>query len=226
MKTRLLQIPEGRLSRLHGLPLHRWRLALAPEDLSRSERATPSAKMGTTRPIGSFLRIGRKTGRPKQPLGGTKQKSSPIRTLCTTGLRHDLIMSSPRDRLKQAMLESGFTPPTEAWLKHKLLFSRSTITSALNGNRAISRRAAQAFAKAFNVDPGWILYGSEVLNLQRDTEELAEILLYAASLPDREAKLLLLALEKRFGASSRQGLFSDLSAKNEAKEPPVRRKRS
>lgn len=69
-------------------------------------------------------------------------------------------MTEPKDRLKMARQKAGFDSPTDAARAFKEL-NVNTLISNENGNRPISRKAAEKYAKLFDVDPGWILFGSE-----------------------------------------------------------------
>lgn len=65
----------------------------------------------------------------------------------------------PKDRLRLARERAGFKSPTEAAranLRPKL--NVNTLISHENGNREISRQAANRYAQAFGVKAGWILY--------------------------------------------------------------------
>lgn len=66
----------------------------------------------------------------------------------------------PKDRLKQARLAAGYETPSDAAraLKNKGI-NKNTLISHENGNRAISRKAAEKYAKVFGVRAGWLLYG-------------------------------------------------------------------
>ena len=66
----------------------------------------------------------------------------------------------PRHRLIQARKDAGFDTPSEAARAHKRTINVNTLISHENGNRDISRKAAEKYGAAFGVDPGHILYGS------------------------------------------------------------------
>lgn len=72
-------------------------------------------------------------------------------------------METPNDRLRQARAAAGYATPTKAAesLKTSHGLNRNTLTSHENGHRAVSRTAAVMYGRAFNVDPGWILYGHQ-----------------------------------------------------------------
>ena len=65
----------------------------------------------------------------------------------------------PRHRLIQARTKAGFATPSDAARAHKRTINQNTLISHENGNRAISRKAAEKYGAAFHVDPGWILFG-------------------------------------------------------------------
>lgn len=64
----------------------------------------------------------------------------------------------PKDRLKTARDKAGFNSPTDASRVYRDI-NQNTLISHENGNRAISRKAAERYGQAFGVDPGWILFG-------------------------------------------------------------------
>ncbi|WP_375695970.1 S24 family peptidase [Bartonella sp. AC67GZZY] len=64
----------------------------------------------------------------------------------------------PKDRLKIARKNAGYTTPSEAARTIPAL-NQNTLISHENGNRGISRQIAELYGQVFNVDPGWILYG-------------------------------------------------------------------
>ncbi|MFC0246430.1 helix-turn-helix domain-containing protein [Falsochrobactrum ovis] len=64
----------------------------------------------------------------------------------------------PKDRLKLARRNAGFERPTDAARAHKEI-NQNTLISHENGNRPVSKNAAQKYAQLFGVDAGWILYG-------------------------------------------------------------------
>ncbi len=85
--------------------------------------------------------------------------ASTIRTPWTVEIGHKVRMNTPKDRLRQARIAAGFDSPTEAARAHERLLNQNTLISNENGNREISRKAAEKYAKAFGVEAGWILYG-------------------------------------------------------------------
>lgn len=64
----------------------------------------------------------------------------------------------PNERLKKARANAGYTSPTEVSDAFRDI-NKNTYISHENGNRAISKKAAARYAEAFQVDPGWLLYG-------------------------------------------------------------------
>lgn len=81
------------------------------------------------------------------------------RTLCTIGLWHNKEMNQePKDRLKIARRDAGYNSPTDAAAAIRSI-NKNTLISNENGNRDISRKAAENYAIAFGVSAGWLLYG-------------------------------------------------------------------
>lgn len=72
-------------------------------------------------------------------------------------------MEQPKDRLKYARSKAGFENPTAASKAFREL-NVNTLISHENGNRDISRKAAERYAKAFGVEAGWILFDGEAVN--------------------------------------------------------------
>jgi SOS-response transcriptional repressor LexA len=68
-----------------------------------------------------------------------------------------------KDRLAQAMKESGYDNPTDAWRANQraLGISKDLLISNNNGNRPISKKSAAIFSRVFGHTPGWYLYGVE-----------------------------------------------------------------
>jgi hypothetical protein len=72
-------------------------------------------------------------------------------------------MTEPKHRLMQAIRDAGFDKPTEAWRANQraLGISQDLMISNTNGNRPISRKAAEKYAQVFGRTAGWYLYGDE-----------------------------------------------------------------
>ncbi len=72
------------------------------------------------------------------------------------------MMKEPRFRLQEARSSAGFDSPSDAAraLQHRGV-NKNTLISHENGNRPISRKAAELYGQVFGVDPGWILFGSD-----------------------------------------------------------------
>jgi phage repressor protein C with HTH and peptisase S24 domain len=77
-------------------------------------------------------------------------------------LSHKVRMKKPKDRLQEARAAAGFDTPTEAASAFPRDINKNTLISHENGNRDISRKAAEKYAKLFGVEAGWLLYGSEL----------------------------------------------------------------
>jgi SOS-response transcriptional repressor LexA len=71
---------------------------------------------------------------------------------------HNVRMEEPKDRLAKARLGAGYANPTEAANAIRSI-NKNTLISHENGNRAISRKAAENYARLFDVQAGWLLYG-------------------------------------------------------------------
>lgn len=71
---------------------------------------------------------------------------------------HNVRMEKPKDRLAKARLAAGYESPTEAARAIRSI-NKNTLISHENGNRAISRKAAESYARFFDVQAGWLLYG-------------------------------------------------------------------
>jgi phage repressor protein C with HTH and peptisase S24 domain len=67
-------------------------------------------------------------------------------------------MSIQSDRLKQARISAGFETATDA--AASLGISPPTYAAHENGSRGISAERAARYARAFRVEPEWILYGA------------------------------------------------------------------
>jgi len=69
-------------------------------------------------------------------------------------------MEEPKHRLQQARAKAGFKGPADT-AQAITSVNQNTLTSHENGNRLISKKAAEIYAGIFGVDAGWILFGSE-----------------------------------------------------------------
>lgn len=65
----------------------------------------------------------------------------------------------PRFRLQEARANAGYENPSEAARAHPREINKNTLISHENGNRPISRKAAEKYGKLFGVEAGWILFG-------------------------------------------------------------------
>lgn len=86
--------------------------------------------------------------------------ASAFRTHRTVETGHNVRMEEPKHRLQKARAAAGFSGPAEAaraFARQKL--NQNTLTSHENGNRDISRKAAEKYADLFGVSAGWILFG-------------------------------------------------------------------
>lgn len=63
-----------------------------------------------------------------------------------------------KHRLQKARAKAGYANPAEASRAVRDI-NQNTLTSHENGNRPISRKAAEKYAKHFGVEAGWILFG-------------------------------------------------------------------
>lgn len=61
----------------------------------------------------------------------------------------------PKDRLQQARKDAGFETPTDAARAFRDI-NQNTLISHENGNRPLSRKAAEKYATAFGVEAGWL----------------------------------------------------------------------
>jgi transcriptional regulator with XRE-family HTH domain len=86
----------------------------------------------------------------------------------------------------------------------KLGVNKNTLISHENGNREISRQAAERYAKAFNVKAGWLLYGddSEDGSAPPELSQLEAVSALAAALTDAEARSLHARLSARIQSAT------------------------
>lgn len=68
-------------------------------------------------------------------------------------------MELPKDRLKRARAAAGYASPTDAAAAFPRDINKNTLISNENGNRTISRKAAEKYGELFGVKAGWILFG-------------------------------------------------------------------
>ncbi len=59
--------------------------------------------------------------------------------------------------MQKARSDAGYETPSAA--ASALRINKNTLISHENGNRAISRKAAEKYGTLFGVDPGWLLFG-------------------------------------------------------------------
>ena len=96
-------------------------------------------------------------------------KSRHNRTPWTINFGHSVRMEEPKDRLRQAMIDAGYKSPAEAARAFREI-NQNTLTSNLNGNRPISRKAAEKYARLFGTRAGWILFDEEAEEDRSDME--------------------------------------------------------
>ncbi|UIY28738.1 LexA family transcriptional regulator [Neorhizobium galegae] len=94
-------------------------------------------------------------------------------------------MEYPKDRLQQARKAAGYDSPTEAARAFKGFLGKDLLISNENGNRPISRKAAQKYAEAFGVSAGWILYGGNDNDDRRDVDVPLLSMVAAGNLRDQ-----------------------------------------
>jgi DNA-binding XRE family transcriptional regulator len=68
-------------------------------------------------------------------------------------------MELPKDRLKQVRAAAGYESPTDAANAFPRDINKNTLISHENGNRPISRKAAEKYGELFGAQAGWILFG-------------------------------------------------------------------
>jgi hypothetical protein len=68
-------------------------------------------------------------------------------------------MELPKDRLKRARAAAGYASPTDAANAFPRDINKNTLISHENGNRPISRKAAEKYGELFGAKAGWILFG-------------------------------------------------------------------
>jgi phage repressor protein C with HTH and peptisase S24 domain len=67
-------------------------------------------------------------------------------------------MEMPKDRLKRARAAAGYDSPTDAANAFPRDVNKNTLISHENGNRPISKKAAEKYGELFGVSAGWILF--------------------------------------------------------------------
>jgi SOS-response transcriptional repressor LexA len=95
--------------------------------------------------------------------------SSQNRTLWTDISGQNVRMDEPKDRLRAVMLTAGCKTAAEAARRYTDI-NQNTLTSHLNGNRDLSRKAAQDYARIFETTAGWLLYGDEAETDRSDVD--------------------------------------------------------
>lgn len=68
--------------------------------------------------------------------------------------------NEPRHRLQEARKSAGFSSPSDAARSFPREINKNTLISHENGNRAISKKAAEKYGELFGVSAGWILFNS------------------------------------------------------------------
>lgn len=66
--------------------------------------------------------------------------------------------NEPRYRLQEARKNAGFSNPSEAARAFPRDINKNTLISHENGNRPISKKAAEKYGELFGVSAGWILF--------------------------------------------------------------------
>lgn len=69
-------------------------------------------------------------------------------------------MEYPKDRLRRARAAAGYESPTDAANAFPRDINKNTLISHENGNRAISKKAAEKYGELFGVSAGWILFNT------------------------------------------------------------------
>lgn len=67
-------------------------------------------------------------------------------------------MNEPRHRLIVARTAAGYDSPSDAARAFREI-NKNTLISHENGNRPLSRKAADKYGRLFKVSPGWLLFG-------------------------------------------------------------------
>lgn len=113
--------------------------------------------------------------------------ASANRTPWTIEFGHHVRMmpDTPKDRLRQARIAAGFATPSDAARAIREI-NKNTLISNENGNRAISRKAAERYGQFFDVPAGWILYGEEGHEARTDYSIPVLSMVSAGRLKNRE----------------------------------------
>src|SRR3569623_2658913 len=69
-------------------------------------------------------------------------------------------MMNSRHRLQQARAHAGYASPSDAARALREI-NKNTLISHENGNRPLSRKAAEKYGRLFGVDPGWLLFNGD-----------------------------------------------------------------
>lgn len=70
------------------------------------------------------------------------------------------MINEPRHRLQEARKNAGFSKPSDAASAFPRNINKNTLISHENGNRAISKKAAENYGRLFGVTAGWIMFGT------------------------------------------------------------------
>lgn len=68
------------------------------------------------------------------------------------------MMEGPGHRLLKALKAAGFNTPTAAASAYPRQVNKNTLISHVNGNREISKKAAEKYGRLFGIDPGELLF--------------------------------------------------------------------
>src|SRR5688572_29195907 len=90
-------------------------------------------------------------------LGINKKQYTKHRISVTLRLMPDSTSPAASHRLRQAMSLRGIGSAAE--LARLTNHNEVTVRSHVNGTRDVSKRAAEAYSRALNIDPAWLLYG-------------------------------------------------------------------
>ncbi|TIT59117.1 MAG: helix-turn-helix transcriptional regulator, partial [Mesorhizobium sp.] len=62
--------------------------------------------------------------------------------------------------MQQARAQAGYASPSDAARALREI-NKNTLISHENGNRPLSRKAAEKYGRLFGVDPGWLLFNAD-----------------------------------------------------------------